>query len=345
MKTSSFFHSRFFPIGLVAALALSGCYGGDGDEPGSSKSNDTSGDAGEGGAAGSTANQSGGTSGKGGATTAVDCDERETEIVELAQTIWHSGFKVTLGTAVLTPSTPQCSNGELVIDAEFYNRGLDAWEFDTRLLLSSNGLDYGFSEYDSEIPLVEGDRTAKGALRFAVDEDFDLDQATLLIGDAGYHEAVIPIGASSPDALVTMEPQELPITGTIEAGVMGFAFQKVLLRADSPDDHAAHGKGVLELKLYVDMTYLEWTFGGLYVGDDGVLLRLPDGQSISPEYGFNEAFNNVGETAQDYLGFLIPTPAEGEYTLTVGGNWAAEGSDWTEAEFPFEIAPQQVFGE
>lgn len=64
----------------------------------------------------------------------ASCSERETESVALNTTIWQTGFKVTLGTAVLTPAASSCSEGTLRVDATFENRGDQDTSFDAFLV-------------------------------------------------------------------------------------------------------------------------------------------------------------------------------------------------------------------
>jgi hypothetical protein len=145
-----------------------------------SSSSGSAGAGGEGGAEESTGGKSGlsgkpGTNpagsdssdGEGGAAI-VNCDERPSETVELNQTIWQAGFKVTLGTATLQPQTPSCSPGILMVDEQFENR---------------------------------------------VDDTFSLDDAVLSFGGADRHQAKVPFAENSPDPLITLEPQVLPIKG------------------------------------------------------------------------------------------------------------------------------------
>ncbi len=328
--------------GLLAALALvPGCYGGAEDASGEPTAGETGG--GGGGATGPMNQaEAGSSSGGGGATSSVsDCDARETETVTLDQAFWQSGFEVTLGDAVLTPSTKQCASGQLVIDAEFFNRGLDSASFDTRVLLTSNGNDY--VEGWDDLPYVPGERTGKGTFTFDVDPDFLLDDATLIIGDAGYNQAIMPIGAKAAEALVSLEPQDLTFPGSAEAGVLKFEFSNAFVRADLPGSHDTLPDDELQLGMDVAITFQEDN-GGSNVFASHFLLRLPDGQSVSPDVSWTKTLYNVGETFESYLRFTIKSPVSGKYALGMRGPWSASNDD-VEAEVPFEIGSLPALGE
>src|SRR6266581_9323499 len=103
-------------LGLLVALSalLAAC----GGSPTNAGPEAIAGGAGKAGAASILG--AGGTGGKaglsaGGAAGAVDCDQRTTESSVLNESIFHSGFEVALGTAVLTPATESCAPGDLAV--------------------------------------------------------------------------------------------------------------------------------------------------------------------------------------------------------------------------------------
>jgi hypothetical protein len=260
--------------------------------------------------------------------------------VTIGKEIWHSGFRVALGSAVLTPASAQCNSGELVIDAEFFNRGREAAEFPARVLVNSNGTDYEESRSYGDRPYVPGQRSGKSVFRLKVDSEFDLNSATLVIGDAGDHQAVVPLGPSSPDKFVSLVVPDLPISGSMSAGDMVVKFDYAWLRADEPWSHETLSSDEMNLSIGFSATCDVWH---CYLGLGALSLTLPDGTSVAADDEPNEVWTTTGTTVQDLsVLFTIESPPEGKYVLHMKGDWG-ESTDEVEAEFPFTIERQPTF--
>ncbi len=279
-----------------------------------------------------------------GGSAIVNCDERPTETVELNQAFWQTGFKVTLGTATLKPQTPSCSPGILTVDAQFENRGTETHTFDVRTLLSSASKDYELP-YGQDLPDVPGGRLGKGSLAFNVDDTFSLDDAVLSFGDAGHHQAKVPLGKDSPDPLITLEPRVLPIKGKVVAGNLTVNFEDALVRADIPWTYSSLPTDNLYITLHYNGLVTKDLSYGDTVKDEAFVLQLPDGTSISPASASYETLDKKDVTVSDlYVRFLLPSPAVGRYSLEVREYSVGSQTPRTKATFPFALPSFPTFG-
>jgi len=339
------FLRRRAALGAVAAIAatLAAC-GGNPMNPGAGA---VAGSFGEAGAADSVGE--GGTGSKvlastGGAAGAVDCDQRVTESSVLNESIFHSGFEVALGTAVLTPATASCAPGDVTVDATFRNRGSDAFQFGPEMILTSGGKDY-LPSFTQDVPLVPGGRTGKGSLHFNVDSNFILDEATLIFGGAHEHKAIVPLGAKSPDDFLSLDPPDAPFMGKFTAGTLVFNMKGGYIRADQPWNHRTLDDKHYNITLLFSATYATSNGGG---GDilskDNFDLVLPDGTAVAPDDGPIELLDNVGTTVDDLdMTFTVPGPMEGKFALEASGRWG-QNSAAVSIAMPFEVPHIASFG-
>ncbi len=263
------------------------------------------------------------------------------ESVTVDQTFWHAGWKVTMGEATVTAG--DLGNGELNIEAEFDNLGTDEATFDSQLLVTSAGNDYADETFEGhDLPTVPGERTGDGSFNFQIDEEFDLDQATLIVGNAMNNQATVPIGADGDD-LVSLEPQEIEAAGTVTAGALTLTVERAELRADLPDRHSEMEEGTLALTVYFSAS----PSAGIQIGqgvlqDGNVLLDLPNGTSVAV---ISDGVSGVNELLQGKEGTTIPDlqvrfavedPAEGTYAFVLRGKYGPGGTD-VEGKLAFEV--------
>jgi hypothetical protein len=263
------------------------------------------------------------------------------ESVIVDQDFWHAGWKVTLGEATLSES--DTGSGELFIDAEFENLGVDEAVFDSQLLVTSGGNDYADETFDGhDFPTVPGLRTGNGSLSFVVDEEFVLDEATLIVGNPANQQATVPIGPDGED-LVSLEPQEIEASGTVTAGAVTLTVERAELRADLPYKHSETKAGTLAMTVYFSAT----PSSGIQIGqgvlqDPNVLLELPNGTAVAVisdgQSGVNELLQGKeGTTIPDLLvRFEVEEPVEGTYSFVLRGNYGPGGAD-AEGKLTFEV--------
>ena len=264
--------------------------------------------------------------------------------VQVDESFWHAGWKVTLGEATFTPSArPGGSDaGDVAIEATFENLSDSTSSFNSELVLTAGGQDYAESTPDQELPSVPGGRKGNGLITFTVDGDFDFDDATLTIGNISNNQATVPIGPRG-DKLVSLEPKTFTLTGTAVAGPLTVTLESAELRADLPDWGDEMEKGRLALTVSFSVTIGTGIPTGEGVLQDGnVALQLPDGTSVAVRSdgrsGVNELLQGKeGTTISDLsVRFEVDEPAEGDYAFVVDGNYGPS-REHVEGEAPFAI--------
>jgi len=263
------------------------------------------------------------------------------ESVIVDQAFWHAGWMVTLGEATLSAS--DTGGGELFIEAEFENLGTNEAIFDSQLLITSAGNDYADETFDGhDFPTVPGLRTGDGSFSFVVDDEFALDEATLIIGNPVNQQATVPIGPDGED-LVSLEPVDIAAAGTATAGAVTLTIERAQLRADLPEKHSEMKAGKLAMIVFFSAS----PGSGIQIGQgvlqsQNVLLELPDGTAVAV---ISDGVSGVNEMLQDKEGTTIPDlavrfeveePVEGAYAFVVRGNYGAGGAD-AEGRFAFVV--------
>jgi hypothetical protein len=262
--------------------------------------------------------------------------------VDVDQTFWHAGWKVTLGEARLVPTN--FGGASVEIDAEFENLGEEAATFDSQLLLTAGGENYDDETLDQEIPRVPGGATATGLITFRADDAFAFDDATLTVGNTRNNQAIVPIGADGDD-LVDLAPQEIAVTGTAVAGAVTVNVTGVEVRYDLPERHSVFEEGKVGMIVRFSVT----VGSGIPIGEgvfvsENVALMLPDGTRIAVRddgvSGVNEILQGKeGTTIPDLsVRFEIDEPAEGSYAFIVRGPYVPS-RETVEGQLPFVVEP------
>ncbi|HEY8172194.1 MAG TPA: hypothetical protein VIH21_03835 [Dehalococcoidia bacterium] len=258
------------------------------------------------------------------------------ETVTINKSFWHAGWKVTLDEA-------SAADAEVAIDATFENLGDDTSTFDSQLVLTADGENYTESTFDQDLPQVPGNLKGKGKITFQVDDTFSFDDAALIVGNPKNNQAIVPIGASATEKLVTLEPVILPITGSATAGAVTLNVTGVEVRADMPEKHSITEKG----KKLIIVKFSATVGSGIPIGegvlqDPNVALKLPDGTAVAVRSdgvsGVNELLQGKeGTTISDLsVRFEVPDPVKGNYAFVVRGKYVADRST-AEGELPFTV--------
>jgi hypothetical protein len=262
------------------------------------------------------------------------------DTVQVDQTYWHAGFKVTLGEATLTEG--DFGSLAVAIEAVFENLGDEDATPDSSLVLQSGGNNYTESTFDQDIPQVPAGLSSNGLITFQVDEEFSLEDATLLVGISSNNQATVPLTAGAGD-LVSLEPQEIVASGQGTAGAVTAAISGGELRADLPDQHSEMEAGKLALTVFFSVTpQAGIQLGQGVLSSENLALKLPDGTSVSVRSdgvsGVNELLQGrEGTTISDLSArFEVPEPAEGEYAFILKGKYGAGGAQ-VQAEVPFTV--------
>jgi hypothetical protein len=264
------------------------------------------------------------------------------DTVELDKTIWHSGWKLRLGTAALTEKSFGPRTVE--IDAVFENLGVEAATFNSVVAIVTDGGGFDAEGGTNDVPSnVGGGLKSNGVLAVQVDEDFEFDDATLVIGNSENNQAKVPLGPEG-EALVTQEPVALDVTGQIVAGALTIDVEGVEVRADVPDTHDQIEEGY---KLVI-VRFRATPASGIQIGQgvlqsEAVALKLPDGTSVSVRQDGRSGVNELlqgreGTTIRDLsVRFEVPEPLAGAFAFHVQGAYGPGGAR-VEGELPFEIA-------
>jgi hypothetical protein len=247
----------------------------------------------------------------------------------LGQEAWFAGFHITFDELSLVMDGRR---GDLHITASFENLGRDESRMDATIKLMSGGQPVSES-FDMDIPSVPSGETVDGTFGFAIDEDFNLDDAVLTLGTPAVQQVVLPLGASSGE-FVSLEPTTLSLSGAATAGQLELKVDGGELRADRPERHGQMESG----KLALTVTYAATNHGTgaadfPFTGEN-VRLKLPDGSVIADlGDGLSQSIELLpaGTSKTDLLTrFEVADPASGQYALQV-----VEG-DQT-AEIPFSL--------
>ncbi len=254
---------------------------------------------------------------------------------QVDKSIWHSGWKVTFGTARIvrgeaSPVSTGPGSTVVTIDVTLINLGTRQWSFracgptdlrdgcaDTDLVLSSGGRHYSDAAPQQDLPKVPGKSSQHGTIAFVVDDNFRLDDAILTVGDPEFRQAVVPL--TGAEGLVALEPRVVPVTGTVKVDDFAFAVRGAEVRADSPERYweAKAGREFMRLSYSVTNTGPCVVCGGQLRLEANHLLRTPDGSTLSPsDRCGGAAYPQPGNILRDQLlCYEVPTPTNGSYTF------------------------------
>lgn len=241
--------------------------------------------------------------------------------IRIDKSYWYGGFKVTLGTARVVPSS--FGGKAVTIDGVFQNLSTEHAETPTESAVLTVG-DHTYAEIDNpllDLPEVPPQRNQTGTYAFGVDEHFVLPEAVLVVGPPANRQATVPF--TGPDGHVALEPRPVPVTGKVlreKSGDVFMTVSSVEVRSDEPHLHGEAPSGKEFLRLAFSATN-NTSAGFAWVFDRDLHLRLPDGATIGTADNCSRAQIYPPPFASVDGGlacFLVPAPANGEYRLTWG---------------------------
>ncbi len=264
----------------------------------------------------------------------------EEDSVQVDESYWHAGFKVTLGEARLTAGDSGVPGME--INVVFENLSDSDATPNSTLVLQSGGQNYTEPTLDQEIPQVPGGLTSNGLITFQVDGAFSFDDAVLVVGLPSNNQAMVPLTPGAGE-LVSLEPQEIVASGSATAGALTVTLTGAEVRADLPEKHEEEEEGKLALRVF----FSAMPAAGIQIGQGvlqsaNVALKLPDGTSVAVRSdgisGVNELLQGKeGTTITDLsVRFDVPSPAAGEYAFIIKGRYGPDGAQ-VEAEATFTV--------
>lgn len=262
------------------------------------------------------------------------------EVYPINETFWHQAFKIEIGDAVYEGTEPDFFGQQeftLTLEATFTNEGPEQSFLDSSAVLVTPSDTYNarFGTYPS---VPGGGLSESGSFEFRVGDQLEIDGAYLLVGSGSEQRARVPLGPGGGE-LVSLEPSDGPLTGTLSISLLDLEFKSMELRADYPSSHSEVEAGKLALTLYFDA--MSRRTGNWSVFATEFLLMQPDGSSIAVDWSELPGLpgSDVGLVTEGlYLRFLVDDPAEGAYVLQYNpAEFWLEDGDPTELTLEFEI--------
>lgn len=253
---------------------------------------------------------------------------------------WHSGFRVQLGDGRLFAEENEFTDEVryfLALEAMFENLGNDQTFFDGATALTWEG-DSAPLLLSSDRPSVPAGLSSAGEFIFEVSEDFDLASAQLIVGSADENQAQIPL-AEAGGEIVTLEPSQPEVTGSISMELVDLSFTSGELRADRPESYREVEAGKLALTLNFDATSRK--SGNWNILPQDFALLLPNGGAVAPDRTDLGSLpgSEAGIVTSDLsVRFLVDDPPGGDYTLRfTPGSWFIGNDGATEATMEFTL--------
>jgi hypothetical protein len=252
--------------------------------------------------------------------------------VGVDKSFWFAGFRVTVKTAALGNGQGQYGgqpSPAVSITANFENTGADRKHFDAELTLQSAGRNHFDIGEGQDLPEVPGGANQDGRIVILVDPSFKFDDAVMVVGKADTNQAQVPLGKVG--SLVALEPETVPITGTVSSDPFDITLRGGELRADDPHYYREIEPGRRALKI-------NYTAGPTQcpVITYDLSLVLPDGTTTGG--------TDSGEAgkADNFSVFVVSDHPAGAYTLKLTGEVKGSTGPGCPANFsaqaPFTIA-------
>jgi hypothetical protein len=239
----------------------------------------------------------------------------------LATTAWYAGLVLTFDGAI---STLDAKGGPVAVELTLANPGPEELGLGgpIRLVAGDRAVE---PSRDTPIPSVPAGGSVSTTIVFPVERDFDVPGATIVIGRAEEHQAIVPLvpgsGGSGFAATVTLEPATFELAGAAQVRDLLVTLRSAELRSDLPDWGTQLPRGSVALSLTYDVAFRSDFVGGFPFTAENLSLLLPDGRAISARAdGHSAPALVVGPRAVvDGLTsrFEVPAPGIGAYRLLV----------------------------
>ncbi|MEU7141126.1 hypothetical protein ABZ942_16865 [Nocardia sp. NPDC046473] len=233
----------------------------------------------------------------------------------VGKTGWYEGFDITVNKATVVPD--EFGGAKVLIDITYKNTTLENKTISNNTSLLVGGQVDGGASWDN--PTVPGGGSAAGkvttSVKSAKDADHLIDTMTVVYGEAADNQTKIPLSAAGK--VDSVQPKTLPVTGTL---IQDQTTIEVTAGKLSPS-YTKHEHGKDELALHIKIIGGSGvSAGGANIFTEYFSLKTPDGQSLvaddrSPINELLDA-NQTIDNAKDYVVFVVPTPATGNYVLT-----------------------------
>jgi len=260
----------------------------------------------------------------------------EPQIVQLDAVVHFAGFEITVEEAALEPAEQGLFGGSptVTVTGAAENLGTSAAQIRPFIYLDVGGRVSPLQAGRSELGQIAAGSRADIELVFEVVEDFELADGVLRFGGDGIVAATVPLdGDAEP---VPLDPVDLALTGTAEAGDLVLSVTSGEARFDRTDLHEQAEDGKAFVIVSFGVTFNGEAGGPSYpFGEDETRLRTPDGAELAP-IEFPIELLRPGTTTNDLtLIFEIDNDEPGGYALVVVHVPGLPTE--TMAELPFEV--------
>ncbi|MGW4366697.1 hypothetical protein ACWEKT_13730 [Nocardia takedensis] len=233
----------------------------------------------------------------------------------VGKTGWFEGFEITVDKATVVPD--EYGGGQVLIDITYKNTTNE------NLTLSNNSHLQVGKEVDGgagfDNPTVPGNGSASGSVRTPVqalkDAEHLLDTITVVYGESTDNQTKIPLAASAK--VESVQPRTLPVTGTLVQDQTTVQVTGATLHPS----YAVGERGKDELALRVKFVGGPGiAAGGTNIYYQYFSLRTPGGETLVADFRgtINELLssNQTIDKADNYAIFVVPSPANGSYTVS-----------------------------
>lgn len=255
--------------------------------------------------------------GGGGDDGGTDGDALDGLTFRINETFYHSGFEVELGEGRVEAVKDAFGNIDgyvLTIEGTFKNLGDSQFSFGPEMTIVQGTKNYT-KNFGTKDPTAGSGLTGEGELLFNVDEQFDYEQAKLVVGEGDETRAEIPFAPAAGD-LVALAPEDLTLTGDISLALIDLTFTGAELRYDVPERWETVDDGDRALTLRFDATSRKT--GNWNVFAQEFSLTKPNGNSVPVSGSKLGSLPGSAEgTATEglYLRFTVDADAKGDYSL------------------------------
>jgi hypothetical protein len=239
-----------------------------------------------------------------------------------AATVWYAGLVISIDTA--TAKLDQ-RGGSVTVAARLANQASpDPISVEGPIALVVGGEAFEPTR-ETQLPDVEQGQVAAVDIEFDVVGHASAEDAVLVIGRDGEHQARVPVGPAGGET-AAFQPIDLELSGSTTAGQLRLRLRRAQLRWDLPDWGQQLPADRAVITVVYDATYVGSFGGGFAFTADNVRLRLPDGTLVAPRQDGRSQSTAVigpGKTKRDVVSrFEIPSPVTGELQLV-----AVDGRD------------------
>ena len=245
---------------------------------------------------------------------------------QIDRTGWYDGFAITVREVTAEPGYGDVV--DMTVTLLFENLGID----DNTPPEGDVQVDGLAVEAYFDAPGIPAGGRAEGTAVFSVapeealTPDEAIDRMTIVYGDAGDNQTVIPLAESAE--VDSIEPADLEVDGTMTQGQI--VVDVVQARLAPSYESGERGKALLDVRITLSCAP-DCQASGWNTGYEQFSVTGPDGSSVvadqRSDYCCDALYPGVvSDSERNVLTFVVPLPGTGDYTLTYDNpNITSEG--------------------